>query len=58
MERSGKSSASRPSGLYETFQDQPLPEIGSSGTWINTDEPLTLASLRGNLVWLEFSFMH
>lgn len=34
------------------------PEIASAGTWLNTDQPLTLADLRGNVVWLEFSFLH
>jgi hypothetical protein len=33
------------------------PELTSSGTWINSGEPLTLASLRGKVVWLEFSFL-
>ncbi len=34
----------------------PLP-IDRGGTWINTDGPLTLEGLKGNVVWLEFSFL-
>ena len=39
-----------------SFWGQVPPELVASGEWINSHEPLTLQSLRGNVVWLEFSF--
>ncbi len=40
----------------QTYFDTAPPELGPAERWFNTDEPVTIASLRGNVVWVEFSF--
>jgi hypothetical protein len=47
------------SGGMETAVPAPLPDLGpapelQNEIWLNSDEPVTLASLRGNVVLLEF----
>lgn len=32
------------------------PEL--AGEWLNVKEPLSLAKLKGKVVWLEFSYTH
>ncbi len=41
-----------------SFANKVPPELSAAGTWLNTDEPLQLADLHGELVWLEFGFLH
>ena len=36
---------------------QPMPPLASGGTWLNTDRPLTPDNLRGNVVFMQFSFI-
>jgi hypothetical protein len=50
----------QPASFYsKSFQGQVPPELTSTrGRWLNTDGELTLESLRGRVVWLEFSFLH
>jgi hypothetical protein len=45
-------------GLMGDFQGEVPPVIESQGTWLNAEGPLTLSELRGQVVWLEFSFLH
>ena len=47
----------RARGNFHSYLNQPPPEIIPGGTWLNTDEPLRLAELRGKVVWLDFSFL-
>jgi hypothetical protein len=46
------------SSLYNSYLGAEPPPLASSGTWLNVQEPLELADLQGQTVWLEFSFMH
>ncbi|HLU50050.1 MAG TPA: hypothetical protein VK116_18255 [Planctomycetota bacterium] len=41
----------------ELTKDQPPPELSESGIWLNTDGPLSLATLRGKVVFLQFGFL-
>ena len=50
--------SSRRGGSFASFQGKKLPSIESDGTWLNSEAPLSWASLNGNVVWLEFSFIH
>jgi hypothetical protein len=43
-------------GYFNSFMNQAPPEM-AGGAWLNSSEPLSLASLRGRVVWLEFSFL-
>jgi hypothetical protein len=41
----------------KTLRGEVPPALETSGvTWLNTDVPLTLAGLRGKVVYLEFGF--
>lgn len=42
-----------------SFQNAALPELSPNGdgVWLNTSAPLTLAGLRGKVVFLQFSFL-
>jgi len=44
-------------GTYTSFQGSTPPSFGSGGTWFNTDGPFTLEGLKGQVVWIEFSFL-
>jgi hypothetical protein len=44
--------------LFNSYVGTEPPPLDSNGTWLNVPEPLELADLRGQTVWLEFSFMH
>ena len=44
------------SSYFNSYQGKAPPELGN-GSWINSDG-LTLAELKGKVVWLEFSFLH
>jgi hypothetical protein len=46
-----------PSPSPSGWEGKAPPELASGGTWLNANGPLTLASLRGKVVWLEFSFL-
>ncbi len=48
------------SGGVASFKSQPLPAIhtNAAATWLNADGPISLDSLKGKVVWLEFSFLH
>ena len=50
MARSGKN--------FNNYMNQTPPELAAAGAWINSQETLSLAALRGRVVWLEFSFLH
>jgi hypothetical protein len=40
---------------YESFQGKTPPEIKiRAEDWFNAEKPVTLESLRGKVVWLEF----
>ena len=42
-----------------SYLDKEPPElVAEAGHWLNTGEARTLESLKGNVVWLEFSFIH
>ena len=41
-----------------SFLGKVPPELATVGTSLNSDEPLQLANLRGQVVWLEFSFLN
>jgi hypothetical protein len=43
--------------FFKSFENQTPPELAAAGSWINSDEPLSLAGLNGRVVWLEFSFL-
>jgi hypothetical protein len=45
-------------GYFNSYLNQTPPELAAGGEWINTEEPLSLAGLRGRVVWLEFSFLN
>lgn len=47
-------------GSVNSFKSAPLPAIHTNpaATWLNTDGPISLESLKGKVVWLEFSFLH
>ena len=45
-------------GSYPSFAGGSLPPIQSSGTWLNSVAPITWDTLSGDVVWLEFSFLH
>jgi len=47
-------------GGVKSFQSTPLPAIHTNpaATWLNSDGPISLESLKGKVVWLEFSFLH
>jgi len=41
-----------------SFLNKVPPELATSGIALNSDGPLQLAALQGQVVWLEFSFLH
>ena len=41
---------------FNSYLNQVPPEL-AEGAWINSAENLSLAALRGQVVWLEFSFL-
>ena len=43
--------------LAERLGEDPPPLATQGTTWLNVDAPLTLASLRGKAVYLEFGFL-
>lgn len=43
---------------FNSYVNQTPPELAATGAWINSQENLSLAALRGRVVWLEFSFLH
>ena len=43
--------------MIASYLNQPLPELPEGGNWINSARPITLQSLRGKVVWIEFSFL-
>jgi hypothetical protein len=43
---------------FNSYMNQAPPELAAAGAWINSPETLSLAALRGRVVWLEFSFLH
>lgn len=44
-------------GYYESYLNRVPPELVSETShWVNTNHPLTLANLRGKVVWLQFNF--
>ena len=45
-------------GSFQSFANRQLPAIESSGTWINSESPISWSSMAGKVVWLEFSFIH
>ena len=42
---------------HGSFLKQTPPDFSTTGQWLNSEEPLTLAELQGKVVWLEFSFL-
>ena len=46
------------SRYFNSYIQQTPPELAAAGAWINSQETLSLAALRGRVVWLEFSFLH
>ncbi len=42
---------------HNSYLNQVPPELPTDSPWINSLEPLTLDALRGQVVWLEFSFL-
>ena len=42
---------------HASFLKQVPPDFSTTGQWLNSQEPLTLAELQGKVVWLEFSFL-
>jgi len=42
---------------HPSLLNQVPPEFSPTGQWINVQHPLTLAELRGKVVWLAFSFL-
>ena len=44
--------------MHGSFLGETPPSLEAGGPWLNADKPLTVASLAGSVVWLEFSFMH
>ncbi len=44
--------------LAERLGEEPPPLATDGTTWLNVDDPLTLAALRGKAVYLEFGFLH
>ena len=45
-------------GTLRSYVGRSLPPIKSSGTWLNTAAPQSWDTLTGDVVWLEFSFLH
>ena len=45
-------------GYLNSYMNQSPPELAVGGEWVNSGEILSLAALRGRVVWLEFSFLH
>jgi len=45
-------------GSYPSYAGESLPPLKSSGTWLNSAAPITWDTLSGEVVWLEFSFLH
>ena len=45
------------SRYLNSYMNESPPEL-SDGVWLNSEQPLSLAALRGQVVWLEFSFLH
>jgi hypothetical protein len=44
---------------YKSFKGQTPPELEvRAKDFLNTRKPFSLKSLRGQVVWLEFSFIH
>ena len=43
---------------HGSFLGEGPPSLEAGGTWLNVDSPLTIRGLAGNVVWLEFSFLH
>lgn len=42
-----------------SYMGKAPPELsGEADQWFNTKEPLSLAKLKGKVVWLEFSYTH
>jgi len=41
---------------YQSYLNQTPPELVLDGDWLNTDSPLELQTLRGQVVWLQFGF--
>ena len=50
----------RGSGAVNSFKEKAMPAIhtNAAATWLNTDSPISFDSLKGKVVWLEFSFLH
>jgi ABC-type uncharacterized transport system permease subunit len=48
----------RRGGEIMRYQGQAPPSLASVGTWMNSASPLSWDSLGGQVVWLEFSFLH
>lgn len=47
----------RPIG-FNDFKGRQPPSLASQGTWLNSTTPISWDSLLGDVVWLEFSFLH
>ena len=42
-----------------SYEGKAPPElVAGEGHWIGPERPLTLAGLKGKVVWLEFGFLH
>jgi hypothetical protein len=45
--------------MANSYKGKAPPELASEGKlWFNSAGPLTLAGLKGKVVWLEFSFIN
>lgn len=51
---SGAQQPTVPKGLAAPARAPQAPEITGGGSWLNTDQPLTLAELRGRVVLIDF----
>jgi hypothetical protein len=45
-------------GTFRSYAKGRFPSLASEGHWFNSDTPVTWDSLAGQVVWLEFSFLH
>ncbi|HLF93635.1 MAG TPA: hypothetical protein VJB14_09235 [Planctomycetota bacterium] len=45
--------------MANSYLGKAAPELaGDAGQWLNSKTPLTLAGLKGKVVWLEFGFLN
>ncbi len=55
------SQAKKPKKIYSnSYVGKAPPELvtAKGAVWMNSKKPITLAQLKGRVVWLEFSFIH